>query len=55
VPPSTIDDEVNNDVFTEVVAVLEGDVDSANDICVCTQMEVMSNDEVEMNLQGSLR
>jgi hypothetical protein len=55
VPPSTIDDEVNNDVFTEVVAVLEGDVNSANDICVCIQMEVVSNDEVEMNLQGSLR
>lgn len=32
-PPPAIDDEVDDDVFAEVVAVLECDVDSANDVC----------------------
>jgi len=43
-PPAAIDDEVDNDVLAEVVTVLESNVDSASDVCVYTQMEVMSND-----------
>lgn len=32
-PPPAIDDEVDNDVFAEVVSILECDVDGANDVC----------------------
>jgi len=40
VPPSAVDDEVDDDVFAEVVTVLESNVNSANDVCMCTQMEL---------------